>query len=302
MLRIGIDLGGTKTEIIALDGGGKELVRKRTSTPAQDYPAILATLTALVRDVENQFGRADSIGIGTPGAMSPATGRMKNSNTTCLNDRPLHADLERVLGRGVTLANDADCFVLSEAVDGSAREADVVFGVILGTGVGGGIAVHRKVLRGPNAVAGEWGHNPLPWMCGTEVGGAACYCGKSGCIETFLSGPGLSADHLAVSGRHLSADVIAREADSGDEACRRSLLRYQDRLARALSLVINILDPHMIVLGGGLSNCGQLYENVPRLWQQYVFSDQVGTVLASPLHGDSSGVRGAAWLGGGMTV
>jgi predicted NBD/HSP70 family sugar kinase len=294
--RFGIDLGGSKVEIIALDAQGQECYRQRAPTPAGDYHGTVACIAELVRQAESTLGAAGSVGIGTPGAPSKLNGRMKNCNSTCLNGQPLAHDLEQALGRSVRLANDADCFALSEASDGAAAGAASVFGVILGTGVGGGIVVHGRLLSGPNAIAGEWGHNPLPWPSPQELPGPECYCGRRGCIETYLSGPGLSRDHAANTGQQLSAADIAQRAAAGDPACQASLSRYEDRLARALASVINLLDPEAIVLGGGLSHCASLYQNVPQLWNRYVFSDQVDTRLLPPRYGDSSGVRGAAWL------
>jgi len=288
-LRIGIDLGGTKIEAIALDGEA-ELLRKRIAAPRGDYQATLAAVAALVLDAEKQIGARATVGIGIPGAMSRATGRVKNANSTWLIGRPLQQDLERALGREVRLANDANCFALSEATDGAGRGARVVFGVILGTGVGGGIVVDRRLLEGPNAIAGEWGHNPLPLPTEADLPLPECYCGRKGCIETYLSGPGMSQDHLRRTGRHSSPERIV------EENYEETLARYEERLARALAGVINILDPDVIVLGGGMSNMRRLYDNVPRLWDRYVFSDKVDTRLAPPMHGDSSGVRGAAWL------
>lgn len=299
MIHLGIDLGGTKTELIALDGAGREHLRRRVPTPAGDYPATLDAVAALVREAEAELGAADTVGIGTPGALSRATGRLKNSNSVCLNGRPLLEDLQRRLGRPLRMANDANCFALSEATDGAAAGKGVVFGVIVGTGTGGGIVVHGRVLVGANAIAGEWGHNPLPWPGDTERPGPVCYCGKSGCIETFLSGPGMVRDHQRYAGTTLEPEVIVRRADAGERDCEATLGRYEDRLARALAHVINIVDPDAIVLGGGMSNIGRLYDNVPALWDRYVFSDRVDTPLLAPRHGDSSGVRGAAWLWNG---
>lgn len=288
-LRIGIDLGGTKIEAIVLDGEAERL-RKRVAAPRGDYEATVGAVAALVLDVERQVHAKASVGIGIPGALSRATGLVKNANSTWLIGRPLQQDLEKALGREVRLANDANCFALSEATDGAGRGARVVFGVILGTGVGGGIVVDRRLLEGPNAIAGEWGHNPLPLPTEADLPLPECYCGRKGCIETYLSGPGMSQDHLRRTGKRLSAERIV------EESCEETLARYEDRLARALAGVINILDPDVIVLGGGMSNVRRLYENVPRLWDRYVFSDRVDTRLAPPVHGDSSGVRGAAWL------
>ncbi|MEJ2686459.1 MAG: ROK family protein [Gammaproteobacteria bacterium] len=299
MIQLGVDLGGTKTELIALDGAGRERLRRRVPTPAGDYPATLDAVAALVREAEAELGAADTVGIGTPGALSRATGRLKNSNSVCLNGRPLLEDLQRRLGRPVRMANDANCFALSEATDGAAAGKEVVFGVILGTGTGGGIVVHGRVLVGANAIAGEWGHNPLPWPGDAERPGPACYCGKSGCIETFLSGPAMERDHQRCTGDKLEPEIIVGRADAGDRGCEATLRRYEDRLARALAHVINIVDPDAIVLGGGMSNIGRLYDNVPALWSRYVFSDRVDTLLLAPRHGDSSGVRGAAWLWNG---
>jgi len=296
-LRIGIDLGGTKTEIAALDGDGRELLRRRAATPSGDYDAMLRLIVQLVGDAERELGLAAGIGIATPGAISPATGRIRNSNSTCLNGRPLREDVERALGRRVAMANDANCFVLSEASDGAAADAAIAFGVILGTGVGGGVYVHGRVIEGANAIAGEWGHNPLPWPRDDERPGSPCYCGRHGCIETWLSGPALARDHAARSGERISAGAVVAQSIGGSATARETLERYMDRLARALAGVINILDPDVIVLGGGLSNIDALYDMVPRLWREWIFSDVVRTRLTRNRHGDSSGVRGAAMLG-----
>ena len=323
-LRLGIDLGGTKIELIALDAGGREILRRRVPTPQNDYLATVAAVAALVHAAEFDLGQSGSIGVGTPGAISPASGLMKNCNSTCLNGRPLQQDLERTLNREVRLANDADCFALSEATDGAAAGADTVFGVILGTGVGGGVVVRGQLLKGANAIAGEWGHSPLPhfqfahaqadrastgqhpatgeailhpWPSLRELDAApACYCGKKGCIETWLSGPGFAADHVRYGGEELPAHEIVQLANAGYGPCSATLARYEERLARALASVVNLIDPDVIVLGGGLSNIARLYDSVPRLWPRYVFSDRVDTKLVAPRHGDSSGVRGAAWL------
>jgi fructokinase len=294
--RIGIDLGGTKIEGAAIDGGGAVRVRRRVATPAGNYHATIAAISALVRTIEGEIGEAASIGIGMPGTISPATGVVKNANSTCLIGRPLQRDIEAALGRPTRLANDANCFTLSEATDGAAAGLPTVFGVILGTGVGGGVAIGGRVLLGANAIAGEWGHNPLPWPTPDEIPGPRCYCGRSGCIETFLAGPGLSADHFRQTGQRLSPAAIADATGEGDAASSTTLERYMDRLARGLATVINLIDPDAIVLGGGLSGITALYEGVPRLWTRYVFSDRVVTRLLPPAHGDSSGVRGAAWL------
>lgn len=295
MTRIGIDLGGTKIEIIALDEAGAERFRRRIGTPREDYDGTLAAVAALVEDAEAVVGRA-TIGIGTPGAISPATGLMKNANSTWLIGRPLAEDITRVLGRTVRIANDANCFALSEAVDGAAAGASVVFGVIVGTGTGGAIVVDRKVVVGANAIGGEWGHNPMPWPERSEWPGPPCYCGRTGCIETFLSGPGMSRDHREATGDTVDAIEIAARAKKGDSDADATVERYAGRMARGLAAIINVVDPDVIVLGGGLSNIAQLYERVPRLWVPYVFSDRIATKLVRAKFGDSSGVRGAAWL------
>ncbi|MBN4073472.1 ROK family protein [Mariprofundus ferrooxydans] len=297
-MKIGIDLGGSKIELIALDSHGIEHLRVRRPTPAGDYHATLALIAAMVRQAESQLGVLASVGIGTPGALSLATGRMKNCNSTCLNGELLQQDIEALLLREVRLSNDANCFALSEAIDGAAQGYPVVFAVILGTGVGGGLVVHGRVLDGANHIAGEWGHNPLPVLSADDLPQPACYCGKSGCIETWLSGPAMRADHYRHTNDQLSAEAIAAAAKSGDDACRQTLQRYTARLAAALAAVINIVDPDVIVLGGGLSNMQFLYKAIPELWLDYVFSDEVRTRLLAPQYGDSSGVRGAAWLWG----
>jgi len=295
-MRIGVDMGGTKIEAIVLADDGGELARNRVKTPRDDYPATIAAVARLVADVAADASSETPVGIATPGAISPATGLLKNANSTWLNGKPLDADLTQALGRPVRIANDADCFALSEAVDGAGSDVEIVFGVILGTGVGGGIVIHGKPLSGPNAIAGEWGHNPLPWPQAEEMPGPQCYCGKYGCIETYLSGPGLAADHKRHNGVDHGPEQIVAEAKSGSPDAIASLRRYQDRLARALAHVINIVDPDVIVLGGGLSNIDEFYGSVPDLLADYVFSDAVATTLARNQHGDSSGVRGAAWL------
>jgi len=295
-LRIGIDLGGTKIEGAAIDASGSLRARRRVATPANQYRATIETIIALIGAIEQEIGVTAPVGIGIPGAVSPATGLIKNANSTWLIGRPLQRDIETALGRPTRLANDANCFALSEATDGAAAAMATVFGVILGTGVGGGIAVRRRVLIGANAIAGEWGHNPLPSPAPDETPGPPCYCGRSGCIETFLSGPALAADHRRRTGQPLGASEIAQAARSGDAECRATLDRYIDRLARGLASVINLIDPDAIVLGGGLSGITALYEAVPRRWARYIFSDRVTTPLLPPVHGDSSGVRGAAWL------
>jgi len=296
MIRLGIDLGGTKIEAVALDTAGRELARRRVATPRGDYAGTLRAIVDLVVVIERDAGTGGTVGIGTPGAVSARTGRMKNCNSTWLNGQPLREDVEAALGRPVRIANDANCFALAESVDGAARGARIVFGVILGTGVGGGIVVDGRVLEGANAIAGEWGHNPMPWPRDDERLGPACYCGRAGCIETLLSGPGLAADHRRTTGEVLSAEAIVARAAAGDAGSEATLARYEERLARALAHVINVVDPDVIVLGGGLSNIARLYANVPRLWTPYIFSDEVATRLSRNAHGDSGGVRGAAWL------
>jgi fructokinase len=297
--RLGIDLGGTKIEIVALDVAGREQLRLRVPSPRDDYGTTLAAIAALVADAERQLGvvpGSSSVGIGTPGSLSRATGLLRGSNSVWLNGHPLRRDLEATLERAVRISNDANCFALSEATDGAGAGAAVVFGVILGTGVGGGIVVDGRVLEGANAIAGEWGHNPLPWPRDDERPGPACFCGRSSCIETWLSGPAFARDHAQATGSALEAAQIAAGAARGDAACAASLARYEARLARALAHVINLLDPDVIVLGGGMSNVDRLYARVPALWGPYVFSDRVDTRLVRHVHGDSSGVRGAAWL------
>jgi fructokinase len=295
-MRIGIDLGGTKTESIAIDDTGAERARLRVPTPSHSYDEIIASIVRLVRDTEAQVGQTGTVGVGIPGAVSPATGLVKNANTVVLIGRPLDRDLARALGRPVRVANDANCFALSEASDGAGDGARVVFGVIVGTGTGGGLVVDGKLLSGPHAIAGEWGHNPLPWPRDDERPGPTCYCGKSGCIETFLAGPSLARDHRLHTGEIWDAGDIARRAEAGDAAAVASMTRYEDRMARGLASVINLLDPDVIVMGGGLSNIARLYREVPLRLGQYVFSDTISTPMVPARHGDSSGVRGAAWL------
>lgn len=295
-VRIGIDLGGTKTEIIALSYNGEVLARHRNPTPQHDYLSTLQNIVNLIAQVEKKLNTTATVGIAMPGAIVKTSGLVKNSNSVWLNDKPLLTDLQDMLKRPIKAANDANCFALSEATDGAAAESNIVFGVIIGTGTGAGIVINRQILTGANSISGEWGHNPLPWPDPDELPGPLCYCGKQGCIETFLSGPGLENDHQNRSGKKLPADQIATGAEQGHKECAASLQRYEQRMARALASVINILDPDIIVLGGGLSNITQLYEHVPRLWQHWVFSDKVTTRFVAPHHGDSSGVRGAAWL------
>jgi fructokinase len=297
-MRIGVDLGGTKIEAIALDDEGSVRARERVPTPRDDYEATLEAIARLVLDVEKQSGARCSVGIGIPGALSPATRRVKNANSVWLNGQALDRDLERRLDRPLRFANDANCFALSEATDGAGVGARVVFGAILGTGCGGGIVAAGRVLTGPNAIAGEWGHNPLPWPRPDEWPGPSCYCRLTGCLETFLSGPGLARDYGHAAGAAATVPEIVARAEAGDSVAETTLARYEDRLARALCHLINILDPDVVVLGGGLSNLARLYRNVPPLFARYGFSDRFDNRLLPPLHGDSSGVRGAAWLWG----
>ncbi len=295
-MRIGIDLGGTKIEGIALDSAGHEIARLRVPTPQGDYGAILEAIDGVVKSLEDQTHQSGSVGIGIPGTVSPATGLIKNANSTCLIGNPLRKDLEARLERPVRMENDANCFAVSEATDGSAKGFDIVFGVILGTGVGGALAIKATAHTGINAIAGEWGHNPLPWMTADEAPGADCYCGKQGCIETFLSGPGLERSFVEHGGEPISASKIVELAAREDPVAEKTLALYENKLARGLASVINILDPDIIVLGGGISNIDRLYDTVPRIWQDWVFSDHTETLLRKNTHGDSSGVRGAAWL------
>lgn len=298
-MRIGIDLGGTKIEGVVMGKDASILARQRIATPGGDYVATVQACAGLVASLERELGQAGlNVGFGTPGAISRISGRMKNCSSTCLNGQALQQDLERALGRAVRIANDADCMALSEAIDGAAAGAAVVFGVILGTGVGGGIVVNGRLLNGPNAIAGEWGHNPLPWPRPEwdEIPGPLNYDGRHGAIESWLSGESMAADHRRVNGAALRGEEIVARAGAGDEGCEATLARYEDRLARALAHVINLIDPDVIVLGGGLSRLQRLYRNVPALWGQWVFSDSVETRLVPAMHGDSSGVRGAAWL------
>jgi fructokinase len=295
-MQIGIDLGGTKIEAIALDANTLAAVRRRVATP-RDYAGTLDTIVRLVAEIETETGRTGSVGVGIPGVVSNTTGLVKNANSTWLIGRPLLADLEARLARPVRAANDANCFTLSEAIDGAGQGFETVFGVILGTGVGGGIAIRHRIHEGLNQIAGEWGHNPLPWMTDEERGAApGCYCGKVACVETFLSGPGFERDHAHRSGVQCASQDIVRAAASGDADAIGTLERYHDRLARALASVINLLDPDVVVLGGGMSNLPDLQSSVSAALPQYVFSDRVLTKVALNVHGDSSGVRGAAWL------
>jgi fructokinase len=297
-MRIGIDMGGTKIEGLALDGDGAERLRLRVETPRHDYPATIEAVAGLVAEIEGALGeKTGSVGIGIPGAVSPRTGLIKHANSTWMMGEPFGRHMSERLGRPVRLANDADCFALSEASDGAGAGAATVFGVILGTGVGGGIVVDGRILTGPNAIAGEWGHNALPWPRDDERPGPPCYCGKTGCIETFLSGPGLASDHAAATGEKVAATDIAARIAAGEASALATLDRYLDRLARSLASVINLIDPEIIVFGGGVSNIGKLYASLPERLERYIFSDEpIRTRLVPARHGDSSGVRGAAWL------
>ena len=297
-LRLGIDLGGTKIEIAALDGPGEPRLRRRVPTPRDDYAATIAAIAALVRDAERELGATGTVGVGIPGTISALTGRVKNANSTWLNGRPLREDLGHALGRAVRVQNDANCLAVSEAVDGAAAGAAVVFAAILGTGVGAGIAISGRAFAGANGIAGEWGHVPLPAPRDDERPGPRCWCGRDGCIETWLSGPGLAADHARRVGGALDAAGIAAGAAAGDGPCAASLGRWLDRLARGLAMVIDVLDPDVVVIGGGLSNVAGVVEALPARIAPEVFSDALHTRFARSLHGDSSGVRGAAWLWG----
>jgi fructokinase len=294
-MQIGVDLGGTKIEALAL-GADTAVARRRVATP-RDYTGTLDTIIRLVAELESEAGKQGTVGIGIPGVVTRANGLVKNANSTWLIGRPLQADLEARLARPIRVANDANCFTLSEAIDGAGHGFDTVFGVILGTGVGGGIAIRQRIHDGPNQIAGEWGHNPLPWMTDEERSAAPeCYCGKRGCIETFLSGPGFERDYARLGGTRQSSQEIVRAASAGDAHAVQALRRYEDRLARGLAAVINLLDPDAAVLGGGMSNLPNLAPAISALLPRYVFSDTVLTKVLPNVHGDSSGVRGAAWL------
>ena len=301
MNRIGIDLGGTKIAVAVIAPSGESLYEKRLPTPVDDYVETLQVVNDLVADAEGATGMVSGsarVGVGTPGAESSVDGRIKNANSTILNGRPLHRDLARLLKRPLRLANDANCMALSESRDGAGMDVAVVFGVILGTGVGGGLVINQQLVGGANRIAGEWGHNQLPWSTSDEQPGLPCYCGAVGCVETWLSGPGLSADYQRAGGDPVitSALAICEREQQGDSLAGLVMANYYSRLARALAAVINLLDPHVIVVAGGLSNHPPIYEQVPKLWQQWIFSDQVETQLVKAAHGDASGVRGAAWL------
>jgi len=295
-MRIGIDLGGTKIAGIALADDGRVLAEERTATPHDDYPGIIAAIVRLVAGLERAAGAPGTVGVGIPGAVSPLTGLVKTANTTVLIGHAFDKDLAAALGRPVRLGNDANCFALSEAADGAAVGCDTVFGVILGTGCGGGIVVGGRVLVGRNAITGEWGHNPLPWPRDDERPGPPCYCGKSGCIETFVSGTGLSRDYQRATGKPLKSEDICALADAGDAAACGAMARLEERLARALATVVDLLDPDAIVIGGGLSKVQRIYRNVPAQWEKWIFGGKATTPLLPPMHGDASGVRGAAWL------
>ncbi|MDH5218091.1 MAG: ROK family protein [Gammaproteobacteria bacterium] len=296
MLRIGVDLGGTKTEIIAINNAGDIVHSKRVKSPQNDYRETLDNIVSLIRECERQTGHIATIGIGTPGTISTRTQTLKNSNSTWLNGKPLHRDLEEILDREIRIANDANCFTLSEAIDGAAANDNTVFGVIIGTGTGGGIVIDKKLLNGPNGITGEWGHNPLPWKTPAETPGPECYCGKSGCIETFLSGPGMTADFKRKTKNTLAPPEILELARDGNTFAIEILDRYYERMAKSLAHIINILDPDTIVLGGGMSNIEGIYEEIPKRWGNYVFSDSCETKLLKAKYGDASGVRGAAKL------
>ncbi len=296
-MRIGIDLGGTKIEGIVLEDDGEILFRRRVPTPYQDYQQLVSAIASLVKDLQQDYGNKGSVGIGIPGSASPATGIVRNANTVCLIGNNLQADIEQRIEQPIRLANDADCFALSEARDGAGQGSDCVFGVIIGTGCGSGIVVRGQLLNGPNRIAGEWGHNPLPWPRDDERPGHACYCGQSGCLETFLSGTGFRQSWLDAGGADMHPAEIVKLAENADPLALSVMQDYEDRLARSLAVIINILDPDTIVLGGGMSNVNRLYANIPALWDQYIFSPEAArTRLVCNQHGDSSGVRGAAWL------
>src|SRR5437899_1992410 len=296
MIRIGLDIGGSKMEIAAIDESGAELLRRRESAPRGSYAQAVEAIAQFVLEAEREVGGPCTVGIGTPGAVSRGSGVLKNAYASALNGMPVGPDLERLLGRELRFANDANCFALSEAIDGAAKGARIVFGVILGTGVGGGVVVDGRAIEGANSICGEWGHNSLPWSSPDEMPGPRCACGRDGCIEAFLSGPGLARDHLLATAESREPADIAALAESGDRGCAATFERYEERLARALASVINLLDPEVIVLGGGLSKIERLCRNVPARWSRHVYSDTVVTRLVKAAHGDASGVRGAARL------
>jgi fructokinase len=295
-MRIGVDLGGTKIEALALDKTGKELVRRRVDTPRDDYPATIAAIATLVRRIEQETGQTGRVGAGIPGCISSVTGLVKNANSTWLNGKPLDRDLCVALEREVRVANDANCLAISEATDGAAAGKRVVFGVILGTGCGGGVAINGHVHDGPNRIAGEWGHNPLPWARGEEMPGPECYCGQRGCLEKWISGTGVAWDHKEATGKELTTREIMSAYETGDSDAVATVDRFQDRLARGLALVLNTLDPDVLVFGGGLSKAKSFYRDLPNILPRYVFGGEVATLILPAQYGDSSGVRGAAWL------
>lgn len=295
-MRIGIDLGGTKIEALAIDKEGRELVRHRVDTPRQDYDATIAAMADLVREIEMETGQTGTVGAGIPGSISRLTGLVKNANSTWLNGKPLDRDLSTALGREVRVANDANCLAISEATDGAAAGKRVVFGVILGTGCGGGIAIDAHVHAGPNGAAGEWGHNPLPWALPDELPGPECYCGKRGCLETWISGTGVAQDYRNLTGKERTTRQIMADYETGDRDARIIVERFEDRLARGLAHVINLLDPDVLVFGGGLSKVEYLYHDLSQKLPHYVFGGEAATPLLQARYGDSSGVRGAAWL------
>jgi fructokinase len=295
-MRIGIDLGGTKIEVLAIDHQGVELARHRVETPRNDYDATIGAMVGLVRRMEEETGSVGTVGAGIPGSISRVTGLVKNSNSTWLNGRPFHKDLTEALGREVRVANDANCLAVSEATDGAAAGVHVVYGVILGTGCGGGVAIAGRVHDGPNGLAGEWGHNPLPWQKPEEYPGPACYCGKRGCMEMWVSGTGIALDYKNATGRARTTKEIVADFEAGDKEAAVAMERFEDRLARGLAQVINILDPDVIVIGGGVSRVKHIYQGLPNKLAAYVFGGEVSTPVLPAKYGDSSGVRGAAWL------
>ena len=301
-LSLGVDLGGTKIEVVALDAQGVIVRRKRIATPQGDYRQSVQAIAGLVVALEDELGISGTVGIGVPGSISPTTGLIRNANSTCLNGKPLKQDVEQLLKRPVAVSNDANCFALSESTDGAAAGASSVFAVIIGTGTGSGMVINGRVINGANGIAGEWGHNPLPWPSSAENPGPDCWCGLQGCIETWLSGPGMTRDHQESTGLEMGADLIVAASKDGNQQAEETLQRYEHRLARALAQIINVLDPEVIVLGGGMSNIKRFYTTVPAIWRSYIFSDGINTQLVPPLYGDSSGVRGAAWLGSKMDV
>ncbi|MFM9847472.1 MAG: ROK family protein [Hyphomicrobiaceae bacterium] len=297
-IHIGIDLGGTKIEGVAMTADGTEVARHRMPAPRGDYATSVAAICALAERLDQDAGQRGTVGIGMPGSLSPATGLVRNANSTWLNGQPLQRDLEARLGRAVSLANDANCFALSEAVDGAGAGARLVFGVILGTGCGGGLVHERRVLDGPLGIGGEWGHNPLPWATADEYPGPLCWCGRHGCMETWVSGPAIAADHARVTGASLAPEDIVVQAQGGDRAAQATLDRHASRLARGLAAIVNVIDPDVIVLGGGLSRLAHLYARLPELMAPHIFSDRPAVTIRPPRWGDAGGVRGAAWLWG----